>query len=76
MSSFGIYAIVRLVSHFAFIYLAFWALQSLRLDHLFKKGHTQQIQVLYLLLATAIGFITSSFFLDVIQLVKNIFLKV
>lgn len=76
MSSFGITAIVHLISHFTFIYLAFWALQSLKVDQIFKKGHTLQIQVLFLLLATVIGFIASSFFLDVMQLVKNIFLKI
>lgn len=74
MSSFGVLSIVSLVSHFAFIYLAFWALQSLKLEHLFKKGYTLQIQVVYILLSIVIGFVSSSFFLDVIQLVKNIFI--
>ena len=74
MSEFGIQSIFNILSHFLFIYLSFWALQSLRLDKLFKKGYGVQIQVLYFLLATVIGYTTSSFFLDIIQLVKNIFI--
>ena len=32
MEVYGVDAIIRIVSHLAFIYLAFWALQSLRID--------------------------------------------
>lgn len=67
-------AVLRLLSHFAFIYLAFWSLGSLRLENLFKSLHTTQIRMLIAFLAIAIGFTVSSFFLELITLVKNLFL--
>lgn len=33
---YGVDTLVRIFSHFAFIYLAFWGLQAMRLDLLFK----------------------------------------
>lgn len=36
MQVYGIDAIIRIVSHLAFIYLAFWALQSVRIDAFLK----------------------------------------
>lgn len=36
MQVYGVDAIIRIVSHLAFIYLAFWALQSLRIDAFLK----------------------------------------
>lgn len=74
MSGFAIQSIFSIISHFLFIYLAFWALQSLKVERCFKKGSVLQIQVLYILLAIVLGYIASSFFLDIIQLVKNIFI--
>lgn len=71
MQVYGITALVHIVCYLCFIYLAFWALQSLRLDQCFKKGHEGQIKVLYILLSTVIGFGAGSFFIDFIALVKN-----
>lgn len=75
MQVYGVDTLVRIFSHFAFIYLAFWALQSSRLDLLFKKGemYQRQIKMCYVLLAIAIGFQASNFFLEVIFLVRNFF---
>lgn len=75
MSVFGIDALVRIFSHFIFIYLTFWTLNSLRLDVLFKKGiqYDRQIRLAYVFLSVAIGFQVSNFFLEVIFLVRNFF---
>ncbi|UUV99614.1 DUF1146 family protein [Vagococcus luciliae] len=75
MSVFGIDALVRILSHFIFIYLTFWTLNSLRLDVLFKKGiqYDRQIRLAYVFLSVAIGFQVSNFFLEVIFLVRNFF---
>lgn len=72
MNIYGIDAIVRIVSHFGFIYLTFWALQSLRLDGLFKKDHYRQIRMLLVLSAIGIGFLTSTFFLELLTLFRNL----
>jgi uncharacterized integral membrane protein (TIGR02327 family) len=71
---FGVDAILRLVSHFIFIYLSWWALQAFRIDTLFKKGnqHNNQIRFIYLFLAIAIGFTVSSFFLEFLSLSRNL----
>ncbi|AYW45394.1 DUF1146 family protein [Tetragenococcus koreensis] len=74
MQTFGIDALVRLISHFAFIYLAFWSLGALRIDALFKSFHTTQIRMLIVFLSIVIGYIASSFFLEIITLSKNLFL--
>lgn len=68
---YGFEAMVYILCHLMFIYLTFWALQSLRLEKCFKKGYDKQIRILYLLLSIAIGFTVSSFFLQVMQLFKN-----
>ena len=47
---------LALVSHILFIGISFYALQAFRLDLLFKKGKTFQIQLMYILLSIAIGY--------------------
>ncbi len=71
---YGIDAIVRIVSHFAFIYLAFWSLQSLRTDTAFKAYRVPQVRIFFVLLSIALGYLASSFFLEVIALCRNLFL--
>ena len=70
---YGIDALLRIISHFAFICLAFRALGSIRTDTFFKAYHTSQIRIFFILLSIVIGYISSSFFLELIQLSKNIF---
>lgn len=62
-SQVGQQAIIGIVSHIFFIGVTFYALQALRLEQVFKKGRTFQIQVLYILLSIAIGSTVSNFFI-------------
>ncbi|TQE90949.1 DUF1146 domain-containing protein [Ureibacillus terrenus] len=62
--SMGIQAAIGIISHLIFIVIAWYALQSLRLDVVFKKGKTFQIQLMYILLSIALGYTVSKFFLD------------
>lgn len=73
MQVYGIDAIIRIVSHFAFIYLAFWSLRSLRVENIFKAFHETQVRLAITMLAIVIGFTCSTFFLEIIILCKNIF---
>lgn len=75
MQVYGIDAVVRIVSHFAFIYLAFWALRSLRVENIFKTFKETQVRVAIVMLSVALGFVFSTFFLEIILLCKNIFLS-
>ena len=76
MQVYGVDAIIRIVSHLAFIYLACWALQSLRIDAFFKDLQTTQIRMVMVFLAIALGYTASTFFLELIALCRNLFLIV
>ena len=71
---YGVDTIVRIFSHFAFIYLAFWGLQAMRLDLLFKKGqqYYKQMRVIFVLLAILIGYNASNFFMEVMFLTRDL----
>ncbi|AQP53314.1 hypothetical protein CBF34_04645 [Vagococcus penaei] len=75
MEVYGVDTLVRFFSHLAFIYLAFWSLQSLRLDMIFKKGqhYERQIKMFYVFLSIVLGYTSSSFFLEVMYLMRNLF---
>jgi len=66
MTFIGVQSLITIVSHMTFVFLTFWALQSLRTENWFKKYHIQQARVLYLLLSIAIGYNVSSFFMEFI----------
>ncbi|MEK4253468.1 MULTISPECIES: DUF1146 family protein [Ureibacillus] len=68
----GIQAAIGLISHILFICIAFYALQSIRLDVVFKKGKTFQIQLMYILLSIVLGYSVSKFVLDFTGLSKQL----
>lgn len=74
MQVYGIDAIIRIISHFAFIYMAFWALRSLRIENFFQAFKETQVRIAIVMLAIVLGYTCSSFFLEIIILCKNIFL--
>lgn len=75
MQVYGIDAIIRIVSHLAFIYLAFWSLRSLRVDAFFRSMHTTQIRMAIVLFSIFLGYTASSFFLGIIALCRNLFVS-
>ncbi len=74
MQVYGIDAVIRIISHLAFIYLAFWALQSIRIEAFFKALQTTQIRMVMVLMAIVLGYTASTFFLELIALRRNLFL--
>lgn len=74
LNVYGVDTLVRIFSHFAFIYLAFWGLQALRLDLIFKKGqqYYKQMRVIFVLLAIVIGYHSSNFFMEVMFLTRDL----
>ncbi|SEN50872.1 conserved hypothetical integral membrane protein [Mesobacillus persicus] len=64
IADFGTQSLVSIVSHLAFIALAWWALQALHFDKLLRANRVFQARVLYILLSITIGSIVSNFFLD------------
>ena len=44
--------------------ISIWALESLRIDALFKKGRVIQIKVLYLMMSFALSYFVTNFLYD------------
>ena len=72
MFYYGVSAAVKLVTLFSFIYVAYWSMQSLNLQTLFRKNHSNQVQILLLFCAVALGYLMNEFFFEVISLTRNI----
>ncbi|GGB12403.1 DUF1146 domain-containing protein [Macrococcus hajekii] len=62
----GIYALVHIALHVICTCMSFWALKSLRTEHWFKANHTQQVQVLIVIMSFALGKLISDFIMDII----------
>ena len=64
MDYIGQFAIVHLILHVLCICIAYWALNSLKLDQFFKKGYATQVQVCLMFLAVLLGTAVSNFLID------------
>ncbi|MCP8617459.1 DUF1146 family protein [Salirhabdus salicampi] len=67
LQSLGIHALTGIMSHIFFIIVTWWVLQSVRFDVIFKKGHTVQANLLFILVTVAIGTTVSRFFLEFLR---------
>ena len=61
------FAIIHILLHVACICVAYWAIHSLRLDQIFKKGYPLQVQVVMIFLAILLGTAVSNFIVDLLQ---------
>lgn len=66
MDYIGQYAVIHLVLHVVCICIAYWALQSIRLDQFFK-GYATQLQVCMIFVAILLGTAVSNFIVDLLQ---------
>ena len=60
----GQQSLTAILAYILFIGITFYAIQCLRLEQIFKKGMTFQIQLTYILLSVAIGSAVAKFFMD------------
>ena len=67
MSSIGVMAMVSILSHILFIYIAWVAIQSIHIDKFIKKHRVMEARLLVICLAIIIGSLVSRFFLDILQ---------
>ncbi|MBI5973828.1 DUF1146 domain-containing protein [Staphylococcus devriesei] len=67
MDYIGQFAVIRLILYVICICIAYWALNSLKLDNLFKKGYTTQVQVCLIFLAILLGTAVTNFLVDLLQ---------
>lgn len=72
MKQIGINAVFNIISNFAFIFIMFKGLQSLRLDYYVNKDKQQAFKLVLVLVSTALGFLVSQFFLNFIDSVRNL----
>lgn len=67
MEYYGQLGIIGLVLHVICVCLAFWALQGIRLEFIFKKNHIAQVQTFIIILSILLGTTVSRFILDILQ---------
>ena len=67
ISAIGPFALTSIISHLAFISLAWWALQALQFDNLLRANRVLQARVLFIMISIALGSTVSNFFLDYLQ---------
>ncbi|KRM93634.1 DUF1146 family protein [Lentilactobacillus senioris] len=67
----GIQALITLISYVGFIGLAFWSIQDLHIER-FIPMRAAQGKLLIVLLSVVIGYSTSSFFLSLIDNIRNL----
>ena len=71
-SQIGQQSLTAIIAYIFFIGISFYAIQSLRLDQIFKKGMTFQIQLTYILLSITIGATVANFFIQFLTYSKNL----
>jgi len=74
MQFYGIDAVIRIICHLMFMYVSFWAMQSLKIEQFFKVHYATQIRLLLVFFSIVVGYNVSSFFLEFIALCRNIFI--
>lgn len=67
MEYYGQLGVIGLFLHVVCICLAFWALQGIRLESIFKKNHVAQAQAIIIIFAIILGTGVSRFILDILQ---------
>ncbi|MDN5611272.1 MAG: DUF1146 family protein [Staphylococcus equorum] len=67
MEYLGQFSVVHLILHVLCICVAYWALNSIRLDQFFKKGYPVQVQICMIILAILLGTAVSNFIVDLLQ---------
>lgn len=64
--------VFAIISHIIFIMLTFWSMQSLHTSGWIKKNFIPHARLLFMLVAIAIGYLASSFFLEILFTAQRI----
>ena len=70
--TFGINAVLTIMSHLVFILITWRSLIALKFDNFLKTSRVRESQVLLFFIAVAIGYLVSSCFLSLVEAVKNL----
>lgn len=71
MREVGIQSLITLIVQFGFIWVTFWSIQSLRIDHLFKNP-PKALPTIIVLLSVAIGYSCASFVMSIFNTISNL----
>jgi uncharacterized integral membrane protein (TIGR02327 family) len=63
----GLLALISIVAQLLFFALTWWALQSVKFEAVFRHAKSLQARILYVLLAIAISYPVTKFFLDYVN---------
>ncbi|GEL14754.1 DUF1146 family protein [Pediococcus cellicola] len=72
MNLFGIQALLTLICYFFFILISFWAIQGLHLERILRVSNPAQYKTLIVLLSIGLGYLSSSFFLELVNNIRNL----
>ncbi|AZP03249.1 DUF1146 family protein [Jeotgalibaca ciconiae] len=76
MNGLFMFGLLKLISHMLFIFLSFWALKAVRIEKWIRKNHIPEARILYVFLSIALGYLVSSFFLDFLEVSRNLSLLI
>lgn len=74
MQQIGWQSLIQIISHFIFIFLTFWSMDSLYIEKWIRKGYETQARLLYIIIAIVMGYTVSSFVLEIILSSQNLML--
>lgn len=72
MFYYGSQQLVAMLFHIVFIVLTFWSMQSLYTHGWIKKNSVPQARLFYMLVSIAIGYLVSSFVLEIIFMAQSL----
>lgn len=67
----GLRALIEIIVQFAFVWLAFMAIQGLHLERRFNRP-PRTLPLLIVLMATGLGYLCGSFFLNILSNIGNL----
>ena len=67
MISIGYMAVISMISHVLFIYITWFAVQSINVEFFIQKGKVREARLLMILITIAIGVTVSNFVLDLLN---------
>jgi len=56
--------IVKITLYCLMIPISMWALECVRMEHVFKKGREMQIKILYIMLSFSLAYLVTNFLYD------------
>lgn len=71
----NVQSLLKLISYLFFISISFWSIQGLMFYKYMTIKNENRIKLLIILLSVVIGYVSSSFFLDLISSIKELFLN-